>query len=39
MTTAVPAPGAGETTPVMRMGVAPEYVGALVWTVTVYVVA
>jgi len=35
MTTAVPAPGAGDTTPVMWMGVAPVYVGWSVWTVTV----
>jgi len=35
MTTAVPAPGAGDTTPVMTMGVVPEYEGRLVWTVTV----
>jgi len=33
--TAVLAPGAGETMPVMRMGVAPEYEAALVWTATV----
>jgi len=39
MTTAVLAPGAGDTTPVMRIGVVPEYVGWLVLTVTVYVTA
>lgn len=33
--TAVPAPGAGDTVPVMMIGVAPEYEGWFVWTVTV----
>jgi hypothetical protein len=35
MTAAVFAPGAGETTPVMTIGVVPEYVGWAVCTVTV----
>jgi hypothetical protein len=37
MTTAVPAPGAGVTVPVIMMGVVPVYDAAFVWTVTVYV--